>query len=510
MGSGCQGSVLACAPGHNNACGERARAYAPASPRSVSTRFIASLAVALVFLVSGGTAGAQPVPDPAASAAPVAPEPSPPAPLPPAGVIPAGIALDVTGTPVADGAFLDRQIRAALDRQIVPTLRPGASRTYGPIVPWPLPPLASGARAAVNVTVTLSGDGTSAPVTGLTTVTLNGVEVPPAPPTVLYLSDDPEYLLSEGLIFRGSVPADRPARLYYYHSDIGLPRDLDVVLTAGAPARVQIVQSEAGPDLDVMSVGHTVSRDLLRFQRDNAGIVVDVLPGRPFVVRHALLLQGEVVAGAVDVHVVSGAAVDVAVVASPAGGRPDTYLNGPRVAFDGHRRHGTFDLSGFGSLAQTYTVGGPPATVQYGTRTPTPRNLDPSDDGRDYGDYGVVRRITFTLVNPTDDPRRIYLYHKPLGGPVRGSFFIDGQFRELGCARLPQPYWLTTYEMPPHSTGASTTVTMTDGGSFYPVEFGVTDTQPLPYTPPVGSADGCSPTVPAFPDTTAAAGPKKQ
>jgi hypothetical protein len=104
-----------------------------------------------------------------------------------------------------------------------------------------------------------------------------------------------------------------------------------------------------------------------------------------------------------------------------------------------------------------------------------------------------VHRITFTLINPTDDAHPVYLYEKPLGGPVRGTFLVDGQLKELGCARLPQPYWITTYQLPAHSTGATTTVTMTDGGSFYPVEFGVTETQPLPYTPPMGSPDGCSP-----------------
>ena len=467
----------------------------------MSNRLVAILAIAFVLI--GRAVVAQPL---------EAPSPSPPPvqapPLPPAGVIPSNISLDITGLPAAESTFLDAQIRNALDRQLRPTLRPGASIRYGPIVPWPLLPLAFGAREAVTVMVTIAGDATSVPVTGTTTVTLNSVAVAPAPPSVLFLSDDPEYLLSEGLIFRGNVVASRPARLYYYHSDIGVPRDLDVVLSASAPSRVQLIPSEAGPDLDVMSVGHTVSRDFLRYEQNNEGTLVDVVPGTPIIVRHALILQGEVVAGAVDVRVVSGGAVTVSVVSSSAGSRPEAYLNGPRVPFDGHRRHGVFDLDGFGNVTQAYAVGGPAAATQYGGRTPTPRNLDPSDDGRDYGDYGVVRRITLTLANQTDASQLVYLYERPLGGPVRSTFVVDGQLKELGCARMPQPYWVSTYQLPPHSSGASTTVTMTDGGSFYPLEFGVTDAQPVPYTPPLGAADGCSQRVPPFPDPapTAAAG----
>jgi hypothetical protein len=450
------------------------------------TRFAA--ACVAVVLATARAAGAQ-------SAATPPPQPAPPsaAPLPPAGTIPSNVTLDVTGA-LVDGTFLDKQIRNALDREIRRTMQAGVSISYGPIVPWPLPPLAQGSRTAINVTVHVAGDGTSVPVTGVTTVTVNNVAVAAASPAVLFLSDDPEYFLSEGLAFRGTVTPDGAARLYYYHSNIGLPRDVDVVLTAPTPSRVHVIASEAGPDLDVMAVGHTVSRDVLRFEQGGVGTIIDVVPGKAFILRHVLMLQAEAVAGAVDLHVLNGGPVTVWVVGSPAGGRPETYLAGPRMPLDGHNRHGTFALGDFGALAATYTIGAEaPAAVTYGGRDVTPRNLDPNDPGRDLGDYGVVHRITFTLNNPTDDAHPVYLYEKPLGGPVRSTFFIDGQLKELGCARLARPYWITTYQLPPHSSGATTTVTMTDGGSFYPVELGVTETQPLPYIPPIGSPDGCSP-----------------
>ena len=450
--------------------------------------------VLVLLCAAAGAAFAQPV---------ESPEPSPaPAVLPPAGTIPAMVALELTGSPQTDPDVLETQVRAALDREIRPTLRPGASVRYGTIVPWPLFPLAFGSRAAVNVAVTVQGGPDTAPVQGVTTVNVTNDPVPPAPPSVLYLSDDPEYVQSDGLVFRGDVTPDRPARLYYYHSDIGLPRDLDVVLTSTVRSRVQVIASGAGPELDVMSVGHTVSRDMLRLEQGNEGMVVPVMPGSPVVVRHALLLQGEVVAGAVDLNVVQGA-VTASVVSAPAGSRPETYLAGPRVAYDGHHRHGAFALDGFGAMSRAYAVGGDDVAVQYGGRAATPRNLDPNDDGHDYGDYGVVHRITFSLRNPTDAPALVYLYEKPLGGPVRSTFVVDGQMHEIGCARLQQPYYVATYQLAPQSAGATTTITMTDGGSFYPIEYGITATQPQPYTPPVGSADGCSPNVPAFNDQSA-------
>ncbi|MEA2664861.1 MAG: hypothetical protein QOI11_1805, partial [Candidatus Eremiobacteraeota bacterium] len=218
------------------------------------TRFATILALASLLL--GRAAVAQPVQ------------------MPPAGVIPPSLSLDVTGSPAADGNVVYAKIQAALDRAIRPTLRPGAGLRYGAVNPWPLLPLAPGGRTAVNVTTTIAGDGTTVPVTGTTLVTVENVPFTPARPHVLFLSDDPEYLMSDGLVFRGTVTPERPARMYYYHSDIGMPRDVDVVLTASSPARVHLLESAAGPDLDVMSVGHAVSRDLLRYQQSNQGTVV--------------------------------------------------------------------------------------------------------------------------------------------------------------------------------------------------------------------------------------------
>jgi len=472
-------------------------------------RRLARIAGVALFAIAvqPAAAGSQPVATPLPQATaplppPAAPVPSDAAPpaavaLPPAGVVPALFTLDITGAPLVEPAFLDEKIRVALDRRIRPTLRPGASIAYGPIVPWPLVPLVAGTRAAVNVTVAITGNDTVAPVIALTTVVLNSVPTAHADPVTLFLSDDPEYILSEGTIYRGDVAAERPARLYYYHSDIGVPRDLDVVLTANVASRVHLIDSAAGPELDVMNVGHIVSREYLHNRQTNAGTIVDIVPGRPFVVRHALLLQGEVVAGVVDLAVVAGGPIAASVVASPAGARPDAYLAGPRVAYDGHHRHGTFDLTHYGASSAAYAVGSAPPMLRYGGRSPTAPNLDPRDDGHDFGDYGVIRRMTFALQNATDASQVVYFYEKPVGGPVRSTFVIDGQLKEIGCARLPQPYGVMTYNLPPHSTGSSTIVTMTDGGSFYPLEFGITETPPLPTTPPVGSPDGCSPVVPS-------------
>ena len=428
---------------------------------------------------------------PAALPQPVATPASSPA-FPPAGTLPSNVSIIVTGNP-ADGAFLESQIRVALDRQIRPTLRPGSVIHWGSIGPWPLLPLAVGDRAAANVSVTITGDRGTSFVSGVVTVSMWNQGVPPIAPTTLFFSDDPEYVSSEGLLFRGTIEPGHATRLYYYHSVVGVPRDLDVVLTAKVPTRVHAISAAAGPDLDTMSVGHSVSRDFLLYRQRNQGIVLDLAPNSPLVLRHDMMLQSELVAGSVDLHVLGGGPVTVSVVSPPAGGRPQPFLAGPRLPPDGHNRHGVFDLDGFGDIGATYTVGGPDATITYGSQTRSPRNVDALDSGRNYGAYGVIYRIAFQLINPTDTNRVVYLYERPRGGAVRSSFLVDGQLKEVGCARLAQPYWLTTYQIAPHSGGEARLLTMADGGSYYPLEIGVTETPPVWNTPPAGAVDGCSP-----------------
>ena len=317
----------------------------------------------------------------------------------------------------------------------------------------------------------------------------------PQIPSLLFFDDDPEYVGGLGVLFRGTVDPTKPSRLYYYHDDLGLPKNVAVVLTtiSTTPSRVQLIDVVGGPDLDVMSVGHQVTKTFLLDEPRNEGIVADISPTTPFVLHDKLILAGELVAGAVDIRVLMGGPVTVSVVAFPAGDNPAAYINAGIVPRDAHDRHGVFDLSGFGAQTISYAVGGPDASYQYGGRDKTPSNVDPSDRGHDFGDYGVVQRITFDINNSGNTAQPIYLYEKPLGGPVRSTFIVDGHVVEIGCARVPERYQITAYQMPAQSQAASTVVTMTDGGSNYPLEIGITTTPPLSTTPPQTAPDGCFP-----------------
>jgi hypothetical protein len=128
-----------------------------------------------------------------------------------------------------------------------------------------------------------------------------------------------------------------------------------------------------------------------------------------------------------------------------------------------------------------------------GDTDPTPANVDPSADGRDYGDYGVLHTIDLTLANPSAVPAAAYAFVQPLAGPARGTFLLDGNVVDIGCVRVPSRYQITAFQLLPGQTSHVVLQTMTDGGSFYPIRLGVTATAPVPSAPPVTAPDGCFP-----------------
>jgi hypothetical protein len=409
-----------------------------------------------------------------------------------AGSVPPSITLRVTGNSL-DPAWLQRQVSSAVLRAT--QTQPGAGAPQ--IGAFTLPTLfAPGSTAAIPVQVSIAGGDSYFDVTAPATVNLQNVDAGTFLPPLLFYDDDPEKIVANGVLYRSQVTSATPARLYYYHQNAGDPRRLAVVLSTSAqdPATVQLIDSSAGPNIDVMTVGHTVTRDFLTAKPRNQGIVVDVGPQAPYVADTFALKPLDGAAGSVGIRLLSGSAVNVTVVAVPAettDAQLAEYLGQPRLPGDGHHRTGIFALNGYGAQTLAYTAGGPDASIQYGVQTPP--SADPGA-GHDYGEYGVLRTLTFDVDNPAAQPATVYLYERPMGGVVRSSFLVDGQLVQVGCARLSERYQIgEAFALQPGAKYQVTVQTMTDGGSNYPLEVGMTATPPLPATPAITAPDGCFP-----------------
>ena len=422
-----------------------------------------------------------------------------------AATIPQSVTLRVTGD-APDSAWLQAQVRRAVLQQLA--LQPGVSAKNVQFAAYAVPQaFAPGAQAAIPVSVTVPGADAYLDAAATVNVTLQNVASNAFESPVLLYDDDPEKIVSNGVLFRGRIAPGTPARLYYYHQNMDAPRRLLVVLSPLSDrdsSTAQVVDASAGPNIDVMSVGHAVTRDFLVRKPHNQGVLIDL--AAPLAIDDFPVMQPlDGAAGSIGLNVTNGGPVSVTVLAMPVDATAADIaaaLNGPQLPGDGHHRTGMFDISNFAQTALAYTIGSDDVSVEYGAATP-PSAAQQS--GRDYGEYGVIRTVTFDITNPGTDPASVYLFERPLGGVVRSSFMVNGQLIELGCARLSNRYQIGSPISAPPGTSHVVVQTMTDGGSNYPLELGVTATPPAAATPAMTAPDGCFP--PATSTSRAHAGP---
>lgn len=407
-----------------------------------------------------------------------------------AGTIVPQTTLTVTGNP-AQPDWLAHEVATRVAQ--LTQAQPGANVTIGSVAP-PAAPLVPGASTQFVIPVQIAGNGQYFDLTGSTTVTVQNTPAAAFLPALLFYDDDPEHLTQDGVLFRGTVSFAQPARLYYYHDDGTDPRRLVVALqsNAQAPTTVQLIDAAAGPNIDVMQVGQSLTKRFLSIKSGNEGTILD-LPQEPYLLTDVPMTSRQLVAGTVDFQVLAGGPATVTVLSVSPGVDPRSLLDGPVQPDDGHHRTGVFSIAGFGGDRIAYSAGSPDASVVLGDTAPSPKNVDPSAKGHDYGDYGVVHTVDLSLSNPGSAPASVYLFLQPTAGPTRASFLIDGAPVDLGCVRVSTPYQVTVFQLAPSQSSQVIVQTMTDGGSFYPVKIGLTSTPPQPTAPPIDAPDGCFP-----------------
>jgi hypothetical protein len=409
---------------------------------------------------------------------------------PAAGSVAADVGVELAGdvTP----SFIAARVRSAIGQRSV--LQPFVDVR----IPFSSMPLDASRSYTLPVDVELDGKGTFVNVRATSTVHLRldppVLQAPPGAPQTLFYSDSPEYVTADGVLFRSVTPITpaRPARIYLYHVAMTEQRTFALVLRArDAPGRVALTGTAAPTSNKYLCVGHRATADFLRERRRRESVVASVAPGRPFV----LPLQGDMhvrdlIAAAYDIAVLDGGAVDVEVVSTAHGVDPLSVADDPEAPADRSRRKGEFALASVRPIGLELRIGSPDEEpsidIGLGSVEGTPEFPNLRAGPRFFpGDYGIVRPVRLHLVNATDTQQTAFLYEVALNRALTSTFWFDGDVNPTEVPMVTDPnqrYLVRAFPLAPNEDRTVTGEYMTDGGSNYTAEYGLTaDT---PQTPP--------------------------
>ena len=293
--------------------------------------------------------------------------------------------------------------------------------------------------------------------------------MPHLAPSQLLVSDYPERLTADGVLFSATIDRTHSQRFLYYHFNPSTEpaRRILVKLTnsSAVPAVVEMLASLAGPGSNEMEVGHNATRTFLVRVRRNEGTVVTVPPNATLNIINHDLPPNAVVNGILQLREVTGDPLQIAVVAQNADAPLDQSADAANLLAGGapHAR-GVYPVPEFFS-DYTYSTDAPALEIPIG-QLPLP-NLREGEALA--GDYGVTQSVRVVIVNTSRYGQAIALYANPRGGTATGTFIIDDTLVQAHRLAAFSRYKIWQETIAPGTYRTLRISTMPEGGSSYPL-----------------------------------------
>jgi hypothetical protein len=403
-----------------------------------------------------------------------------------AGAVGDQTAIRVTGNP-ATTTFLREAAADAAGRST--TLRPGASVQIYPDTLDVRSNLDIDDVTAIDVPVQISGDGYIS-VNGTTHVDIENFALPNIQPARLLVSDYPETLSANGVLFTADLDQRNAQRfLYYHYNPANQPSRrilLKVTNPSTQPATVQFISGSAGPEPNEMEVGHLSTQRFLVRELQNEGSVFTIPPNTTVNIVDHPLPPGTVVSALLQLREVDGDPVHLTLVAQDASAPLDQSVDTTRLLSGGvaHAR-GEYQVPLF-YFDYSYDVSDDNLEIPIG-QLPLP-NLRQGEALA--GDYGVQQAVTVTIVNNGTAATPIAIYANPRGGRATGTYLIDRTLVQTHALPAFSRYKIWQETIAAHTFRRVQIITMPEGGSSYPLR--------LIFAPDDGSVPPGSPGSPVY------------
>lgn len=383
-----------------------------------------------------------------------------------AGTLPGPINLRITGDP-AGRDWVQELVTESIVQHTV--LRPGAQAIVTPSdVPLDID-LNQDAIATVNVPVLLQGEQ-YLDVNGSVQVTVQNVAVPRISPDILMVSDFPEKLTENGILFSADLRREVPSRFLYFHYNPPGQPDRRIVLVAQnrstEPATVQFISGSGGPTKYEMEAGHDAGKNFLVDVVQNQGRLLEIPGSATQVIGTQEMPAGTIVTNLLQLRILEGSDVHLTLVAQNATDDPSTALTtGQLLTSTVKHARGIYTIPEF-HFATQWNVNDEYLELPIG-QIPLPNTLAGEALA---GDYGVLESFVVTVQNPLSTPQAIAIYENPRGGHATGTYLIDGVLVQSHQTPAFSRYKIRQYIVPAKGFVRVTIVTMPESGSSYPLD----------------------------------------
>lgn len=338
--------------------------------------------------------------------------------------------------------------------------------------------------ANVDVPVLIQGNDYFT-VEGTTHVRVENVAAPKIMPDALMVSDYPERLTENGILFTADLKRTQPSRFLYFHYNPPGEPDRRVVLRAQnlspEPAVVQFIDGTGTASANEMLTGHIATSEFLKNLVLNQGHIL-VIPGNGTLNLSEQPLPAKTIAcNLLQLRVLDGSTVHLTLFAQNASDSPDASLADTGLLSGGHEHaRGVYSIPEF-HFSKLWNVDEQYLELPIG-QIPLPNVLKGEALS---GDYGVLETFVIKVQNPNSSPQAIAIYENPRGGRATGTFLIDGVLIQSHQVPPFSRYKVRQYVVPARGFVRVTIATIPDSGSSYPLrlEFAPDDGSVAPGAP---------------------------
>ncbi len=383
-----------------------------------------------------------------------------------AGEINSNIDLVVTGTPASPEVIKSGLLYRLSDAV---TLRPGASLYLAEELQINSS-LFEGDKMKIPVKIILEGSNYIT-VEGVVIVSVVNSSLKWPDEGELWVSNRPELVDCDGVLFRASLDKEDAARFMYSHKNISdYGRKLRIICKnlSDKPADLLFRNASAGPGKYEIYTGHTAAVRYISLFMAKGGYLLRIPPFSEALLSDVVINSNLLFSGICDFNLIDGERVEVRVETFPsfASNLDLKDINEPFDPFKIHP-HGIFPSS-FIDIEHSFKTSDEIFEIEVGK---WPWVIDAATGEPNTGNFGMIYSIDAELVNDAQSPVAIDVTFTPLNGTSQGTIVFDGKLIETPVLQKDEEYVLDTIRLKGNEVQKINLLTIPEASSCYPIKF---------------------------------------